>query len=307
MMSAIRPSTVSSRFLILSDTHNFEFEDNISSSLRLPIPKADVVLHCGDLTHCGGLSFFKKALRLLGAMDAELKLVIAGNHDLELDEEFWSTHLDEGDELEDHRQAVEVMKGRLAAEAGVMYLEEGTYTFGLTNGAKFTVYASPYTPAFMDWAFAYEYDEDRFNRTHQVANGVRSIGKNPMPSFPNVDIVMTHGPPKGILDKCPQGHAGCKNLLQALRRTKPSLHYFGHIHEGNGAMVVAWESGSETKRRVSSSKWQTRELERPGETGERIPKADQDSIGSWTANAYGERCYHGWGKRTSQCALGYRS
>lgn len=232
----------------MSDTHTLQFDDNTASSqpFRLPIPKVDVVLHCGDLTHCGGSSSYKKALKLLGAIDAELKLVIAGNHDLDLDKEYWNTHLDEDDEPEDHSHAIEIMKGDLAAEAGVKYLEEGTYTFTLINGATFTVYASPYSPACGDWAFAYERDQDRFNGAHQVSDGVESIAKHAIPNFPNVDIVMTHGPPKGILDECPQGNVGCKNLLQALRRARPRMHCFGHIHEGNGVEVVEWgfqESG----------------------------------------------------------------
>jgi len=51
---------------------------------------------------------------------------------------------------------------------------------------------------------------------------------------------MTHGPPKGILDACPQGNVGCENLLQAIRRVKPMMHCFGHIHEGNGVKAIDW-------------------------------------------------------------------
>ena len=226
----------------MSDTHNFQFEDNATISLPFnpPLPKADVVLHCGDLTHCGGSSSYKKALKMLGAFDAELKLVIAGNHDLDLDKRYWHTHLDEDDEPEDFSRAMEVMNGDLASEADVTYLVEGTHTFTLRNGAKFTIYASPYTPACGDWAFAYDADQDRFNEAHQVADGVKSIAANPIPSFPDVDIIMTHGPPKDILDECPQGNVGCPNLLRALRRTRPRMHCFGHIHEGNGVKVVDW-------------------------------------------------------------------
>ena len=241
-MSTPTSSTVSTRFLVISDTHNFEFEDDSANPvpLSLPLPKADVVLHCGDLTHCGGVSSYKKALRVLGTIDAELKLVIAGNHDLDLDEQYWNTHLEEDDEPEDHSRALEVMNGQFAVEAGVTYLEEGTYTFTLKNGANFTIYASPYTPACGDWAFAYDHGQDRFNELHQVADGSKSIAKHPIPEFPNIDVVMTHGPPQGILDICPQGNVGCRNLLQAVRRARPRMHCFGHIHEGNGVKSVDW-------------------------------------------------------------------
>lgn len=237
-------TNILTRFLVISDTHNFDFDDSDGScQLRHPLPRADVVLHCGDLTQVGGLSMYKKALKMLGSIDAELKLVIAGNHDLSLDGEYWQTHLYEGGEDDDpeddddpleHSHAMNIMKGPLAAEARVTYLEEGVHAFTLTNGARFSLYASPYTPEFGDWAFAYKRNEDRFNSPDQT--------KNIIPSFPDIDIIMTHGPPKNIMDNCPQGHQGCENLLRAVRRARPHLHCFGHIHEGYGAEVVTWKS-----------------------------------------------------------------
>lgn len=232
-------SSVRTRFLIISDTHNFEIErESTAFPLNQRFPHADVLLHCGDLTHCGGASSYKKALKLLGSFDAELKLVIAGNHDLDLDKDYWKTHLEEDDEEEDHSRAVDVMTGPLAAQPGVQFLPEGTHMFTLSNGATFTLYASPYTTAFCDWAFAYERGEDRFNVAQQVSTSTVSAAENPIPD--GVDIVMTHGPPKGIFDACPQGSVGCEKLLQAVRRVKPLMHCFGHIHEAHGARVMDW-------------------------------------------------------------------
>ncbi|KAL8819778.1 MAG: hypothetical protein Q9191_007656 [Dirinaria sp. TL-2023a] len=237
-------STISTKFLVISDTHNFEFDDSAETShpLQLPVPTADVLLHCGDLTHCGGVSSFKRALKMLGSIDAELKLIIPGNHDLELDKHYWEAQTDydgNPEDPEDHLLAVEAMTGPLAKDAGVTYLDEGTHSLTLRSGATFSIYVSPYTPAFCDWAFAYPHHEDRFNTPYQVAPGATSVATNPIPE--NVDIVMTHGPPKGILDGCAQGNAGCDNILQAIRRVKPMMHCFGHIHEGNGIKVVDWK------------------------------------------------------------------
>ncbi|KAK4694555.1 hypothetical protein P7C71_g3048, partial [Lecanoromycetidae sp. Uapishka_2] len=231
------------KFMIISDTHNFQFEDDIERScpLQLPTPKVDVLLHCGDLTQVGGVSSFKNALKMLGKIDAELKLVIPGNHDLELDKAFWEIQRDDDGALEDpedHELAVKAMTGPLATKSGVSFLFEGTHSFVLSNGAKFTIYVSPYTPAFCDWAFAYEHKEDRYNDSNQVADGITSIAVNSIPD--DVDIVMTHGPPKGILDQCSEGNVGCENLLHALCRVKPMMHCFGHIHEGNGVEVIDW-------------------------------------------------------------------
>jgi 3',5'-cyclic AMP phosphodiesterase CpdA len=52
---------------------------------RHPIPKADVVLHCGDITENGIPEDYERAVRMLGSIEAELRLVIPSNHDLSLD------------------------------------------------------------------------------------------------------------------------------------------------------------------------------------------------------------------------------
>ena len=242
------PSMIPTTFLILSDTHDFNFADNSESSrpLQLPTPSVDVLLHGGDLTQVGGVSSFKRALKMLGSMDAEIKLVIAGNHDLELDQQYWEVQRDEDGAPEDpadHDLAIKTMKGSLADEARVIFLNEGTHSYALKNGASFTIYVSPYTPAFGNWAFAYKHHEDRFNKPHHVRNGATSIATNPIPDA--VDIVMTHGPPKGILDWCPEGNVGCSNLLEAICRARPKMHCFGHIHESNGVEIIDWSKHTE--------------------------------------------------------------
>ncbi|KAG4420749.1 hypothetical protein IFR04_006135 [Cadophora malorum] len=240
---------VSTRFMIISDTHNFQFgqAEKYDGCFRLPTPKCDVLLHCGDLTSVGGPVAYKQLLKMLGSIEAELKLVIAGNHDLDLDKKHWEKTLDSDAEEEARAQperALEVMTGPLAKEAGVTYLVEGINTFTLKNGAKFTIYTSPYQPEFCDWAFPYERDEDRFNPPEHVAPNVKCIAENPVPDFPGVDIMMTHGPPKDILDWTAHGNVGCEALLRAVSRARPLLYCFGHIHEAYGAHVVTWKDDS---------------------------------------------------------------
>ena len=51
----------------------------------------------------------------------------------------------------------------------------------------------------------------------------------------HVDVLITHGPPHGVLDRTEAGESvGCEELLAATRRTRPRLHAFGHIHQGHG-------------------------------------------------------------------------
>ncbi|KAL3423717.1 hypothetical protein PVAG01_05464 [Phlyctema vagabunda] len=230
-------ASISTRFIVISDTHDFEFGDDPTGPLNThPLPKADVLLHCGDMTHVGGISAFKNCMKMLSNFDGELKLVIAGSHDLALDRNWrdYDSHPDRAcvdeEALQDHTEAMEVMRGGLAKAAGVIYLEEGTHTFTLSNGATFTIYASPYTPEFNGWGFPYSHTENRFD----------SAAENPIPSFPDVHVIMTHGPPRMILDRCEDGNAGCGKLLQAVHRARPLMHCFGHIHEGYGARRVSW-------------------------------------------------------------------
>ncbi|KAH8717079.1 ser/Thr protein phosphatase family protein-like protein [Phaeosphaeriaceae sp. PMI808] len=243
---------VKTRFLIISDTHSASPEQNIANNnvaFRPPLPKADVLLHCGDLTIIGHLREYEKTLDMLQHIDADLKLVIAGNHDISLDEVYYRRkgpymHGANGYDEALPGKAREMWLGERARQAGVTYLEEGTHTFTLTNGARLRVYASPYQPEFCDWGFPYFRNQDRYNPAHQCTPNAVPIAENPIPDFPGVDVMMTHGPPMGILDATrTEEHVGCQHLLRAARRCKPRLHCFGHIHEAWGARKVRWREG----------------------------------------------------------------
>lgn len=45
-----------------------------------------------------------------------------------------------------------------------------------------------------------------------------------------VDMLVTHAPPYGILDR----DTGCKELRKYVMAAKPRFHFFGHIHEEAG-------------------------------------------------------------------------
>lgn len=62
----------------------------------------------------------------------------------------------------------------------------------------------------------------------------------------NIDIVMTHGPPKYILDDTGDGRSGgCEHLRRAICRAKPRLHCFGHIHRGYSAQRIEFSRTSQ--------------------------------------------------------------
>lgn len=58
--------------------------------------------------------------------------------------------------------------------------------------------------------------------------------------------MITHGPPEIHFDYDSDAsgersyHMGCRNLARAVKRVRPIMHCFGHIHEGYGHKVVHW-------------------------------------------------------------------
>lgn len=252
-------SGIKTRFLIISDTHSADPSQNLKHddiSFRPPLPAADVLLHCGDLTMVGLLEEYERTLKMLESVSAPLKLVIAGNHDISLDEAYFERKGEYMQRRNDYdkdlpKKARELWTGDRARMAGIMYLDEGTHNFTLSNGALLRIYASPYQPEFCDWAFPYWRGQDRYNPSHQCTPGAVPIAENPIPDFPHVDVMMTHGPPYGIQDATTRGEpVGCEHLLRAARRCKPRLHCFGHIHEAWGARRVQWRDDDELNVKI---------------------------------------------------------
>jgi Icc-related predicted phosphoesterase len=52
----------------------------------------------------------------------------------------------------------------------------------------------------------------------------------------DTDVLISHGPPFGILDADPVSglHQGCHELLDVVIELRPKLHVFGHIHTASG-------------------------------------------------------------------------
>jgi Icc-related predicted phosphoesterase len=241
-------------FLVISDTHDFDFfSKNPNQPLRNEHgPEADVILHCGDFTENGSPEQLQRAFMALGAMKAELKLVVAGNHEASLDRDFF---LSQGGEASEHEKCRTIAEFS-AAKYGVQFLEEGTHSFTLKSGASFTIYTSPYTPKFGDSAFQYESSHDRYNPKEKVLPEAKSVATDTSLLRPGTDIVMTHGPPKYVLDRTNMGDsAGSEPLRRAIRRVQPKLHCFGHVHPSYGLQRVRWEdsrlSGFEEQSSIS--------------------------------------------------------
>lgn len=157
------------------------------------------ILH---LKNKGELSQVEDFAKFVKKLDYKYKIVIAGNHDFC---------------FEDQRKE---KAEEYLTDAGLIYLNDSAIEI---EGIKF--WGSPIQPWFNDWAF---------NR----ARGAEI--KKHWDLIPiDTDVLITHGPPFGILDLCAHGErVGCNDLLDAVIKIGPRIHAFGHIHEGYGTLRV---------------------------------------------------------------------
>merc|ERR1712166_1009661 len=196
------------RWVCISDTHGHVNIDEI--------PKGDVLVHAGDLTNTGGLKEIKEFCTWMDSMPHKHKVVIAGNHDITLDPEYYADSFArfhfKG--KQDDATAVAAMRECVA----FAYLEDGSTTI-----CGYSVYGSPWQPEFCDWAFNLERGEPCARRWRAIPD--------------ETEILVTHGPPVGHGDLCKGSsqRAGCVDLLAEItNRVKPLYHVFGHVHEGYG-------------------------------------------------------------------------
>ncbi len=173
------------------------------------LQKADIICFCGDMSSRGSFSEIELFLQWFANDLPDVpKIFIAGNHDFAMED---------GDKGE--------IAEMLDRYSRLTYLDDSGCEF---HGIKF--WGSPVSPFFRDWAFNRVRGED----------GPGNI-KFHWDKIPNdTDVLITHGPPRGILDKVVRSipgedpHVGCDDLLDAIERVQPSIAAFGHIHEGYG-------------------------------------------------------------------------
>jgi Icc-related predicted phosphoesterase len=167
-----------------------------------PLPAGDILVHCGDFTASGTEVNCTEFFNWLDEQPFADIVLIAGNHEF----------LAERDPTR---------FSQLIPDRVTYLLNEGATVQGLS------FWGSPYTPAFCDWAF---------NSTAAELKRYWSL----IPE--RVNVLMTHGPPLGILDEVERGgHVGCGHLLDAIHQRKIDYHLFGHIHEAAGTF---WQHGT---------------------------------------------------------------
>lgn len=188
------PSRAQVTVVCVSDTHNCQPE----------LPEGDILIHAGDLTQAGTLKEIQDTIDWLDSQPHRYKVVIAGNHDVTLDE--------------NHAGAKHVGNMEDIRWGEVIYLQNSSVAVRCSHGGELKIYGSPFSLRHGNWAFQYP-------RSRNI------WAEHPIPA--DTDILITHGAPQGHLDL---DGLGCKFLLEALWSLEktPRLHVFGHVHAGHG-------------------------------------------------------------------------
>lgn len=191
----------------ISDIHN--------RHNKVTIEPCDILIVAGDYTGQGLTSEVKNFHKWLNNQPARHKLVVQGNHELYVQSAFANAKMTAQEECPD-----------------VIFVEHELVEI---EGLK--IFCSAWTPFFHNWAYNAE-------RTLEDAcrNQIPFIGDKWKDIPMDTDILVTHGPPAGILDQCyyadgvtPRERVGCYSLLEKLVQI-PTLkhHFFGHIHSSHG-------------------------------------------------------------------------
>ncbi|OQV12042.1 putative Metallophosphoesterase domain-containing protein 1 [Hypsibius exemplaris] len=249
MADSMQSRTVKTRLLIVSDTHSHAPKKSKTSPFPDPIPRCDVFIHAGDMTNLGKKSELEQVVDWIAKIEAELKIVIAGNHDMELDAAFCRSQGSDRFQREfTPAESLALFTSPSAVAAGIFYLCDETRSLTLSNGATFVVHGSPWQPVFCGWAFNYPHHLDRWNPASPIDTLTTAIPDN-------VDILVTHGPPLGVFDTVINSgiDVGCPWLKLALERVRPRLHVFGHIHESRGAGRIQWHPREDEMHREKTA------------------------------------------------------
>ncbi|KAG2379286.1 hypothetical protein C9374_007425 [Naegleria lovaniensis] len=212
------------RIVVISDTHGFH------RHLKFPDKEENkemILIHCGDMTD-GTEEQMKEFNDWLGEIKHNFSniVVICGNHE---------THISKYSKHEIQNKFL----------TNCTFLQDDCFEIG---GLK--AYASPWCPNMFSWLC------EKFGKYLNQPERVQSLKSydnmyyfknekdiedmwNNIPS--DVEILITHTPPKFILDLNEFGsNRGCEKLLCKLPTLpKLKMHLFGHIHQINGYEFIA--------------------------------------------------------------------
>lgn len=165
------------------------------------VPHGDVLVHTGDATDCGTFQEFEDFLNKFEDCTHKYKIFIPGNHDFC---------------LQKNDQEYDLVFNKLS-ESDIYVLRHDSIVI---EGYKF--FGSCINSNLPGWAF--------YHNPHLSMSKYLNI--------PKCDILLTHEPPRDILDLVrDQEHVGSEYLRNRVNVIKPKLHLFGHIHESKGVLI----------------------------------------------------------------------
>lgn len=184
----------------------------------------DLLILAGDYTASSKIPQWCEFFSWVKKQNYHKKIMIAGNHDSLFEHGYPKTQ-QEADELKEVQSIL--MEQELMEEEDFEYLCDSRAEF---NGMK--IWGSPWTPSFGNWYFMKDRGEDIKKMWDLIPD--------------DTEILITHGPPFGILDEVTRSskyriveRCGCHHLRSSLERLKNlKLHIFGHIHEGYGQVEI---------------------------------------------------------------------
>jgi 3',5'-cyclic AMP phosphodiesterase CpdA len=182
------------------------FSDTHSKHKWIPtdhLPGGDILLHTGDISSMGYEHELLNFLNWFNEIPSYFyKVFIAGNHD-------WI-----------FQKQPDYVKRVMENYPNITYLQDD-FVYFAEWGLK--IYGSPWQPEFYNWAF-------NLPRNGKELEEVW----NKIPD--DTDILLTHGPAHGFVDKVigRYENLGCEKLAERIRIVQPTLHVCGHIHSGNG-------------------------------------------------------------------------
>lgn len=179
---------------------------------HLKLPPGDVLVHAGDATLTGELHEMIDFRDWFESQDYSYRVMIGGNHDVTLG------------------NAGKLIGPKMFSNS--YYLENSGVEI---EGLQF--WGSPMTPAFKGMRRGLTFYTTSAKEAINIWKGIPD----------DTDVLITHGPPYGILDKAYSGllyESGfsCGDLMLGYRvsQVKPKLHIFGHIHEEGGKVFDSY-------------------------------------------------------------------
>lgn len=213
---------MSTRIACISDTHGLQ------GRMSHEVPEeTDVLIHAGDFSSIGKYEDFANFRSFMEQQPHQQKIVIAGNHDVTMHSSYYipkgalrfHKRIIDWENEDQCREYMNKCQNEITS-AAFTYLEDSECCL---HGTGTKVWGSPWQPEFCDWAFNLEKPEELREKWDMIPD--------------DTDVLITHGPPYGILDKNDMGgHCGCREMLKTIQeRVRPRVHIFGHIHEGYGS------------------------------------------------------------------------